>query len=140
MALRMACVDTGTFAAIGLLVSTMWDVAGADCRPARPVPLLAVSGTTDVALPYAGSLSARGDGIWPVERLVGFFRRHNGCIAEAVQAVLPGMQPLRIEVEQSSQCAGAPVVLYRMVGQGHDVPPALNAGKLLLDFFRDKSR
>jgi polyhydroxybutyrate depolymerase len=140
MALRMACVDAGMFAAIGLLISAMADLTGANCQPAKPLPVVMISGTADQMLPYAGGQSIRGDRLWSTERLVGFFRRLNGCAEAAQHSLLPGQQPLKIEVERSTKCPGGPVVLYRIVGGGHDVPPALNAGQLLLDFFRDKVR
>ena len=38
MALRMACVDAGSFAAIGLLISAMSELTGANCQPAKPLP------------------------------------------------------------------------------------------------------
>jgi hypothetical protein len=47
--------------------------------------------------------------------------------------------PLRIEVESSDGCAGGVVVLYRMVGGAHEVPRALNVGRLVLDFFRGQT-
>ena len=64
MALRMACVDAGTFAAIGLLIATMSEVTGAECRPSKPLPLLTINGTADPALPSAGGPSVRGDNLW----------------------------------------------------------------------------
>jgi len=140
MALRMACVEAPMFAAIGLLISAMADPTGANCQPAKPLPVVMISGTADQMLPYAGGQSIRGDSLWSTERLVGFFRRLNGCAEAAQHSLLPGQQPLKIEVEHSTKCSGGPVVLYRIVGGGHDVPPALNAGQLLLDFFRDKVR
>jgi polyhydroxybutyrate depolymerase len=140
MALRMACVDAGTFAAVGLLISAMSEATGVSCQPAKPLPLLTISGTADPMLPYAGGLSVRGDSLWSAERLVGFFRRLNGCTDAAQPSVLPGAHPHKIEIEQSAKCPGGPVILYRVVGGGHDVPSALNAGQLLLDFFRDKAR
>ena len=140
MALRMACVDAGTFAAIGLLIAAMSEVTGAECQPAKPLPLLAINGTADPALPYAGGLSVRGDSVWSTERLVGFFRRLNGCTEAAQPSVLPGSHPQRIEIERSTKCSGGHVVVYRIVGGVHTVPPGLNAGQVLLDFFRDKVR
>jgi polyhydroxybutyrate depolymerase len=118
----------------------MSEVAGAGCQPARPLPLLTVSGTADPALPYAGGQSVRGDSLWSADRLVGFFRQLNGCAEAAQQVVLPGAHPQKIEIARSTKCSGGPVVLYRIVGGGHEVPPSLNAGQVLLDFFRDKAR
>jgi polyhydroxybutyrate depolymerase len=140
MALRMACVDAGTFAAIGLLIAAMSEVTGAECQPTKSLPLLAINGTADPALPYAGGLSVRGESLWSVERLVGFFRRLNGCTEAAQSSVLPGAHPQRIEIERSTKCSGGHVVLYRIVGGVHAVPAGLNAGQVLMDFFRDKAR
>ena len=47
MALRMACVDAGSFAAIGLLISAMAELTGASCQPAKPLPILMINGTAD---------------------------------------------------------------------------------------------
>jgi polyhydroxybutyrate depolymerase len=138
LALRMACHDAAPFAAIGLLISAMADVTGADCRPAKPLPLLMLSGTADQVIPYAGGSSRRGDGLWPAERLVAFFRGLNGCQDPAERSVLPGQRPHRIEVERSTKCSNGPVVFYRVVGGGHDTPA--DVGTLLMDFFRDQAR
>ena len=49
MALRMVCIDAGAFAAIGLLISAMSEVTGAECQPVKPLPMLMVNGTADPA-------------------------------------------------------------------------------------------
>ena len=110
-----------------LLISAMAELTGANCQPAKPLPILMINGTADQLLPYAGGLSVRGDSLWSAERLVGFFRRLNGCAEAAQQSVLPGGHPQKIEVERSTKCSGGPVILYRIVGGGHNVPPGLNA-------------
>jgi polyhydroxybutyrate depolymerase len=140
MALRLACVDAGSFAAIGLLISTMADVAGSECEPARPMPVLIINGTDDRVLPYRGERGLRGDILWSTERLVSFFRQLNGCAEPAQQSVLSGKQLQKVVIERSTSCSGGPVVLYSVVGGGHDVPPALNASRTLLDFLHDKMR
>jgi hypothetical protein len=76
--------------------------------------------------------------LWPVERVVSFFRDLNGCTAPAERSVLTGERPQRIEIERSTGCRGGAVTLYRVVGGGHAPPP--EAGMLLMDFFRDKVR
>jgi polyhydroxybutyrate depolymerase len=138
MALRLACHDAEPFAAIGLLVSTMAEVTGAACRPVKPLPLVMLSGTADPVLPYAGGRSRRGDMLWPAERVVTFFRDLNGCDEAAERSAMPGERPQRIEIERSSKCRSGPVLFYRVIGGGH-APPA-DAGTLLLEFFRDRSR
>jgi polyhydroxybutyrate depolymerase len=145
MALRLACSDAGSFAAIGLLISGMPAVTGADCRPVKPVPVLMINGTDDrilpyKGLPYEGERGAPGEYLWPTPRLVAFFSHLNGCAAPAQEAVLSGQHSQTVMIERLTNCPGGPVILYRVVGGGHDVPAALHASQMLLDFFRDKMR
>jgi polyhydroxybutyrate depolymerase len=140
MALQLACVDAGSFAAIGVLISTMPDVTGSECKPAKPMPVLIINGTDDRVLPYRGERGRAGDVLWSTQRLVGFFRALNGCAEPAQQSVLPGKHVHKVLVERSTGCTGAPVVLYTVVGGGHELPPALNASRALLDFLHDKMR
>jgi polyhydroxybutyrate depolymerase len=139
MALRLACIDAQNFAAIGLLVSAMPDVTGADCHPPKPLPVLMINGTADRVLPYGGLRSPLGDSLWSTQRLVDFFSRLNGC-AEATHQIVSTEHIPNVVIERSIGCAGGPVVLYRIVGGGHAIPAALNASQVLLDFFRDKTR
>jgi polyhydroxybutyrate depolymerase len=145
MVLRLACVDAGSFAAIGLLISAMPGTTGADCHPSKPVPVLMINGTDDRVLPYRGlpyegERSVPSDILWPTQRLVAFFSQLNGCAEPDQQSVLPGQQAHDIVIERSTRCLGGPVILYRIVGGGHEVPAKLNASLTLLDFFRDKMR
>ena len=140
MALRLACVDAGSFAAIGLLISAMPDVTGSECQPAKPMPVLIINGTDDRVLPYRGERGARGHILWPTQRLVAFFRQLNGCDEPDQQSVLPDQQAQNIVIERSTRCSGGPVVLYSIVGGGHEVPAAFNASQTLLDFLHDKMR
>jgi polyhydroxybutyrate depolymerase len=140
MALRMICVDAEMFAALGLLISGMPDVVAAACNATKAIPVLMVKGTADAIVPHAGGLVANVLPVWPTERLVTFFLRLNSCNGPAQQAVLPGQHPQKIEIDRWTKCAGAPVVLYRIVGGGHSVPPTLQVGEVLLDFFQDKAR
>jgi polyhydroxybutyrate depolymerase len=140
MALRMMCVDAGSFAAIGLWISGMPETTAADCRPAKPIPVLMMKGTADKVVPHGGGLVANLLPVWPTDRLTQFLRQLNGCAGPAENSVMPGQQPQRIEIERSARCSGAPVVLYRIVGGEHVTPPFRQAGEVLLDFFADKSR
>jgi len=140
MVLRLACVAADRFAAIVLLVSTMPDVTGSECQPATPLPVLIINGTDDRVLPYRGERSMSGYVLWPTQRLTTFFRQINGCGQAAEQSVLPGYQERDVLIERSTRCTGAPVVLYSIVGGGHELPAGLNAGGILLDFLHDKKR
>jgi polyhydroxybutyrate depolymerase len=140
MALRLACVEADRFAAIALLVSTMPDVTGSECEPAKPLPMLVINGTEDRVLPYRGERSVSGYVLWPTRRLITFFRQLNGCAQQAEQSVLSEYQEREVVIERSTECAGGPVVLYSIVGGGHELPAGLNAGRILLDFLHDKKR
>ncbi len=138
MALRMACADANLFSGMAFLISGMEESTGAACRPAKPFPVLMVRGTADRTIPDAGGLTVRGDRVWPTDRLVGYFRQRNGCSAAAAGSVA-AQSPQRIEVESSTNCPGGPVVLYRVIGGGHEVPATLKINSLILDFFHVRS-
>ena len=138
MTLRMICAETGLFAAAALLVGGMPDVLGAECRPQKPIAVLMINGTADQIVPYAGGMVQPGNAFnaWSAERLVGFFRELNGCTATAEQSVLPNTTRNQVEIARWTRCASAPVAFYRVVGGGHGAPRDLDAGQVLLDFFR----
>jgi polyhydroxybutyrate depolymerase len=138
MTLRMICADAELFAAAAVLVGGMPDVLGAECRPAKPIAMLMINGTADQIVPYPGGMVQPGNAFnaWSAERLVGFFRELNGCTATAEQSVLPNTVRNKVEVARWTRCAGAPVAFYRVVGGGHSAPRELDAGQVLLDFFR----
>jgi len=147
MTLRMTCVHGELFAAVGVLLGGMIEEIGADCHPKLPMPALLVNGTSDPIVHYAGGIiGTRGMinttplSIWPNDRLVAFLRQLNGCTAAPERSTLPGQQSQLIEIESSQPCAAAPVILYRVVNGGHNVPPALDVAQLLLDFFEQKVR
>jgi polyhydroxybutyrate depolymerase len=140
MALRLACVEADRFAAIVLLVSAMPDVTGSECQPAKPLPVLVINGTDDRVLPYRGERSVRGYVLWPTRRLIAFFRQLNGCAQPAELSLLAEPQVQEVLIERSTECAGGPVVLYSIVGGGHELPTGLKAGRILMNFLHDKTR
>jgi polyhydroxybutyrate depolymerase len=136
MTLRMLCTGA-SFAAIGMLISGMPDPVGADCRRARPTPTVMIKGTADSEVPYAGGLMNPAVGVWPTDRLVAFLRQLDKCISPSKTSDIAGTL---VEIEDSGNCPGGAVLLYRIHGGGHETPPLPNAAQLLLDFFRDKVR
>jgi len=135
MALRMACADAKLFSGMAFLIAGMEESTGATCRPAKPFPVLMVRGTADRTIPDAGGLTVRGDRVWPTDRLVGFFRQLNGCTAPAESSTVV-QSGQRIEINSSTGCPSGSVVLYRVIGGGHEVPASLNVNSLILDFFQ----
>lgn len=142
MTLRMACVVPQMFAAVALIASGMPAVTGDECHPAKPIPVIMIQGTADSAVPWEGGLvSTRAFTVWPQERLFAFLRRLNGCAETSEQSVLPNQNPHKVELVRWSNCSsGGPVVLYRVIGGGHQFPAFPPAGPTLWTFFQDKSR
>lgn len=147
MTLSMVCNEAGLFAGAGLIIASMIEQAGQDCRPLRPLPIVMLNGTADVVVPYDGgpvaALSPQQTSpfsVWSADRTAAFFRKTNGCEGNPERSVLPGQSPHRIEVERATKCTGGPVTAYRVVGGTHgSTPQALSTGQMLLDFFRDNS-
>lgn len=78
MAYRAACELASRVTAVAVVEGNMADetgsVAGAGCRPSRPVSVLAIHGTADSAVPITG-----GDGFAPFAAVVRYWRRLDGC-------------------------------------------------------------
>jgi polyhydroxybutyrate depolymerase len=140
MVLRLVCVDAERFAAVAVLTSAMPDLIGSDCEPARPMPVLIVNGTEDRVLPYKGMRTLRGNVFWSTERLVAFFRHLNDCAEPDQPSFVQRQQAPDIAIASSTRCRGGPVVLYSLVGGGHDIPAPLDESQVLLNFFHDKAR
>jgi polyhydroxybutyrate depolymerase len=144
MALRMLCETAGLFAGAGLLIAAMPESLGAACRPSKALPVIMMNGTADQVLPYDGGPSAPPDRafatgafkVWPTDQLVAFFRQLNKCPA-TVETVVLDRDPRKVQIERSAQCAGGPVVAYRIVGGGHEIPADIDLAQLLLNFFRE---
>ncbi len=141
MTLRMLCTQSPqVFAAAALVISGMPTEVGADCHPAGPIPVLMIKGTNDPNVPYNGGLvMARTFEVWPTDRLISFFEQINACRAAPTDSVLPVQIPYQVEVVSWPTCTGAPIVLYRVIGGVHQVPPEPNLRLTLWNFFRDKS-
>jgi polyhydroxybutyrate depolymerase len=149
MTLSLFCYEGDLFAGIGLIISSMPDETGAECRSAKPLPVVILNGTADTTVPYRGGPVAPLDprdtrstfNVWSTRRMVTFFRGLNGCEEPAEQAVAPGPGAVKIEIDRSNKCAGGPVVAHNVVGGTHgSTLAALHPGRMLMDFFRDRRR
>ena len=141
LTLYMLCTAADSFAAMGLLVTSMPDDTGSECRPPTPLPVLVLGGTADQVVPYGGGLVSQSTiNVWSFEQMTAFLRKVNGCVGEPGRSVVPGIQQ-RVEIEYAGPCRSGPIVTYKIVGGTHaTAPDALNTAQLLLDFFRDKAR
>jgi polyhydroxybutyrate depolymerase len=160
MALRYACARADRVASVTVFLATMpSEVEAAECRPARPLPVLMVAGTADPVVRWTGEVALPG-GVAVLQRRMsvpesfGFWRRANGCSGLApARPLLPrrgrGSEP-DVLVHAATGCAGGVrTVLYEVRGGGHRLTagddwtllrllgrasPDLDPGELLLDF------
>ena len=138
MAYRLACDLAGRFAGVGALAASM---VLEDCRPSRAVSVIAIHGTADDVVPYAGG---RIDGgatkpASPATAVAEWWASKNAC---------PDARPVEVRglvsVAAWNGCAaGTSVRLVTVDGGGHNWylpvygPPngALNATTTLTEFF-----
>ena len=148
MTLRLACDAPELFAAVGVVLASLAERDGQDCHLAKPMPLVMINGTADTVVPYAGGRTAAGLQVWGTDRTVAFFRQLDGCTGspqrtEMQQPAWSATPP--IIVSSWSDCSGAPVILYSVIGGGHDAPgKSGSAGRFSVsqtfwNFFRDKT-
>ena len=132
----IACELAGRVAAVAAVSGALFAEPG-DCRPARPVPVLAVHGTNDEVVPYGGFGPSPG---WPLRLpslpawLAGWAAR-DGCTVDA--AVF--LDTREVTGARWSGCrAGAEVVHYRVNGGGHQAPRTIagrSLAEVLWEFF-----
>jgi polyhydroxybutyrate depolymerase len=147
MSYRLACELADRVTAIA-------PVAGAlnvdDCRPSRPLPVLAIHGTADEAVPYNGgppTMRIPGAGTWQnqsVSYAVSFWIDQDGCPATPAES-----RDGAVVRTSYGPCAdGLEVTLYTIEGGGHawpggvkgrdaadEPPPTPDASSVIWDFF-----
>ena len=129
MASRVGCELSDAVAAVA-------SVAGAhplrdDCRPGRPVPVLALHGLADRSVPPDGSPGVAR--FAPVASWAAGWAARNGCVGAAgVARTAPG-----VTTHAWRSCAeGAEVVLHLLDGVGHRWPS--DASPAIWAFFRGR--
>ena len=120
MSYRLACELADLVAAAGPVAGTQ----NIECRPSRPVSLIALHGTADLHVRYTGGPPLRMADIRnprvdrPVSEAVAFWVRHNGC-PERPQTQRRG----KVTIETYEGCtAGTAVRLVTLDGEGHTWP------------------
>lgn len=120
MAYLAACALGGRIAAIGVVAGEM---TVDDCRPPRPVAVLAIHGTADEHLPFdggRGSASLDPHDTRPVSYAIDTWRRIDGCSATPSVTRAGAVTHTRY-----AGCAGGTAVeLYAIAGGGHAWPGA----------------
>ncbi|WP_370466288.1 extracellular catalytic domain type 1 short-chain-length polyhydroxyalkanoate depolymerase [Mycolicibacterium mageritense] len=127
MANRLACERADLFAAAAPVAGTLG--TNVACNPSRPVSVLAVHGTADPVVPFAGGpMTGRGgvSDIVSAPAMADRWRQIDGCPAGPAEDVLAdagdGTQTHRLV--SASCAAGTEVVFMRIDGGGHTWPGA----------------
>jgi len=168
VSVRLACSMSDRIAAIGLVAGAYYPQMALDLNPAEtcldttPVPAIALHGTSDTFVPFAGGPGGI-PGLWsstfrlPLdnatvdEDVMESWATHNGCTGtRGEEAPLAGTTEIRLVTYDN--CADNAVVrLYIVDGGGHTWPGAvdvpqlgytthqINATDLIWDFFRAHS-
>lgn len=122
MSHRLACESPRCYAGIASVAGTMSVGAFNACIPSRPVPVAQIHGTADGIVSYNGS----AQGGKSVDEVVALWVLNNGCAATPVVTPLPNVNTTdnsTVELSRYSPCnAGVEVLLYKVVGGGHQWP------------------
>lgn len=120
MAYQAACALGGRIAAIGVVAG---ELTAPDCRPPRPVSVLAIHGTADDHLPFDGGpgpASLDPHDTRPVSYAIDTWRRIDGC-GDTPSVSRSGP----VTHTRYAGCAGGTAVeLYAIQGGGHAWPGA----------------
>lgn len=133
---RLGCTMADTFAAIAPVAGGYFRAE--ECKPSRPVPVMAFHGTADNLLPYDG----RPPLMLPIREWAADWASRNGCNPTPKVTYQKG----QVNGETWSSCReNADVVLFTINGGGHSWPgsdmPAsittkeINATDAMWDFF-----
>jgi polyhydroxybutyrate depolymerase len=139
MALRMVCEAAELFAGAGTVIANMPVATGADCHPARPVPIVMFNGTADRLIPYDGGGVGPfnlGGHVWGTEQTATYMAEANGCARGpfASDSMIGKTSVTRIVW---SGCA-ATVTLYRINGGRHSVVGRHRIAHMLFGKHRDE--
>ncbi len=145
MSYRLACDLAPRIAAVAPVGGAFSVPLSQLCHPSRPVSVLAINGTDDPLVPYAGGEMKRGSGgmILSAPDSAKAWARLDGCGADPASDVLPAKASEGLETRREiySGCQqGVKVALYTVVGGGHTWPggkqyfPKFLIGKTSRDF------
>ncbi|MEA2976591.1 MAG: polyhydroxybutyrate depolymerase [Alphaproteobacteria bacterium] len=123
MAFAAACALSNELAAVAPLITGMSEQQRADCS-GKPIPLLVIAGTKDTSQTYDGEFAGPTP-LLSVPDTIAFWKQHNGCSAEAGDALphLDPADPTKVNLLRYNGCTdGAEISFYRIDGGGHQVP------------------
>jgi len=131
---RLACDLPGVFAAVAPVAGAMPTDLAPACDHTEPVSVLALQGTADPLMPYAGGGVARRRGrVLSATRSIAFWATVSGCAAAPVTTLEPDRAPgdgTRVHRTAYGGCRdGRSVELYTIEGGGHTWPGGPPAGR-----------
>lgn len=130
MAYRIGLELSDRVAGIGGVIANLPVDPARECpqRPARPLSVVIMNGTSDPLMPFAGGPLTAGTGGTVVSATAtrDYWLSVNGCATTPAITSLPDVSPgdgSTVSRELFGQCAGgASVAFYRVDGGGHDMP------------------
>jgi polyhydroxybutyrate depolymerase len=158
MVQRLACEMSTQLAAVASVAATMSEDLAVRCKPAQPISVLFMNGTSDPIVPYQGGevhigRSKRG-AVLSTQQAVEKWLTTDGCADEPIQDTLADRNPFdhtRVYRTRYMNCRqGTAVELYTIAGGGHTWPggpqylPArivgwasrdINASEIIWQFF-----
>ncbi len=93
----LGCMDAGQIAAIAPVSGSLPSEDAAECRPARPLPVLEIGGTADPIMPFAGGEITLGKenrgGVLSAQRTIQLWAANARCKAPPSVAALAPIAP-----------------------------------------------
>jgi len=152
MSYELACQLSSRIAAVASVAGTQNVTRLAICAPVHPTPVLAIHGTTDYAVPYAGTdTGLTGTSHWAsVTSILDYWIQYNGCVSAPTVTPVPDSDPSDGCTAERMVWAngrnGSSVEHYRIIDGEHTWPGALavfgrtnydiNASVVIWRFFR----
>jgi polyhydroxybutyrate depolymerase len=163
MTLRLGCEIAPKLAAIAPVISSIPKNIYHDCRPETDLPVLIMNGTEDPLMPWDGGhvrfFRKKMGEVVSTRETVMFWIKHNRCNPRGKTIRLPDRDrndQSTVEVSRfSNGRTGVDVVLYKIVGGGHNLPGSdarerkrvtgrknndINGAREIWKFFQDYSR
>ena len=135
MTYRLGCDAADIFAAIGPDIANLPEPMKDKCKPANPIPLVAINGLADPLIPYEGGeccgregslLGGQGGVVLSTIETLKIFAQANKCATAYTAQTLPIIVDDGTSVEKRTynNCpAGKEVISYVVSGMGHVWPP-----------------
>lgn len=148
MAMRLACDESGTFAAVFELAGPFWSQPESQCHPTHPVAIRVLHGTADTEVPYDGGAIGDVDNLYSpgAQAVASFWAEKNGC-NPAPDTSAPnmdlemGIAGAETTVTRWGGCApDGDVELWSMQGAGHIPYLTPDFHEIVWNFFAAHSR